>query len=139
VLTDRERKALSEAQSPVQIKDSDRAHLLEAVEPHRPRDHHRWAFPVGAVLAVVLTVPGPTSTLAEAEIAAERGRQGREPGATPSPCRWGDPRWDRGPYGHRRLHDAPDERPWAERISARRTRPPGSRTDGLEPEERGET
>lgn len=72
MLTDRERKALSEAQSPVQIKDSDRAHLLEAVEPHRPRDHHRWAFPVGVVLAVVLTVPGPTSTLAEAEIAARK-------------------------------------------------------------------
>jgi hypothetical protein len=71
VVSDRERRALSEAQSPVQIKDSDRAHLLEAVEPHRPRDHHRWAFPIGVVLAVVLTVPGP-STLIEAETAARK-------------------------------------------------------------------
>jgi hypothetical protein len=71
VLSDREREALWEAQSLVQIKDSDRAHLLEALEPHRPRDHHRWAFPVGVVLAVVLTVPGPR-TLAEAEIAARK-------------------------------------------------------------------
>ncbi|MGH3974731.1 MAG: hypothetical protein ACRDS9_15585 [Pseudonocardiaceae bacterium] len=70
MLSDRERKALSEAQSPVQIMDSDRVHL-EALEPHRPRNHHRWAFPVGVVLAVVLTVPGP-STLVEAELAARK-------------------------------------------------------------------
>ena len=47
----------------------DFARPLEAVEPHLPHDHHRWAFPVEVVLAVVLTVPGP-STLVEAEIAA---------------------------------------------------------------------
>ncbi len=51
-----ERKALPEAQLPLQIDDLDLARSPEAVEPHLSRDHHRWAFLVGVVLAVVLTV-----------------------------------------------------------------------------------
>lgn len=43
----------------------------EGVEPHLPRDHHRWTIPVEVVLAVVLTVPGP-STLAAADIATRK-------------------------------------------------------------------
>lgn len=69
MLSARGRKTLPEARDPFQIEDPDLARSLEAVEPHLPRDHHRWAFPAGVVLAVVLTVPGP-STLVEAEIAA---------------------------------------------------------------------
>jgi hypothetical protein len=71
VLSDREQEALSEAQSPVQIKESGRAHLLEALEPHRSRDHYRWAFPIGVILTLVLTVPGP-STLVDAELTARK-------------------------------------------------------------------
>ncbi len=69
MLSDHGRKTLPEAERSFQIEDPDLAR--EAVEPHLPRDHHRWAFPVGVVLAVVLTVPGP-STLKEAEIAARK-------------------------------------------------------------------
>ncbi|MGH3814329.1 MAG: DUF3040 domain-containing protein [Pseudonocardiaceae bacterium] len=68
MLSDHGRKALPEAERTFQIEDPDLARSFEAVEPHLPRDRHRWAFPVGVVLAVVLTVPGP-STLKEAEIA----------------------------------------------------------------------
>lgn len=71
MLSDHGRKTLPEAERPFQIEDPDLARSLEAVEPHLPRDHHRWAFPVGVVLAVVLTVPGP-STLVEAETAARK-------------------------------------------------------------------
>lgn len=71
MLSDRGRKTLPEAQRPFQTEDPDPARSLEAVEPHLPRDHHRWVFPVGVVLAVVLTIPGP-STLKEAEIAARK-------------------------------------------------------------------
>jgi hypothetical protein len=100
-----ERKTLPQAQSEVQIEDPDHARSLDAVEPHPPRDHHRWAFPVGVVLAAVLTVPGP-STLVEAEIAARsrppRPRTRRNaapvPVCTPSPS-------SRSASGHRRLHD----------------------------------
>lgn len=70
-----ERKTLTEAQR-----------SLEAVEPHPPRDHHRWTFPVGIILAVVLTVPGP-SALPAAEIAARtrppRPRTRRNPAPAP--------------------------------------------------------
>ncbi|MGH3946453.1 MAG: hypothetical protein ACRDSI_15615 [Pseudonocardiaceae bacterium] len=71
MLSDRGRKTLREARNPFQIEDPDLARSLKAVGPHLPRDHHRWAFPVGVVLAVVLTVPGP-STLKEVEIAARK-------------------------------------------------------------------
>lgn len=63
-----ERKTLTEAQRPVQIEDPNLARSDEAVESHLPCDHHRWAIPVDVILAVVLTVPGP-SALAEADIA----------------------------------------------------------------------
>lgn len=66
-----ERKTLAGAHRPVQIDDPDLARRPEAVEPHLPHDHHRWALPVEVVLAVVLIVPGP-STLAEAEIATRK-------------------------------------------------------------------
>ncbi|MGH4007365.1 MAG: hypothetical protein ACRDTH_04225 [Pseudonocardiaceae bacterium] len=71
MLSDRGRKTLREARNPFQIEDQDLARSLKAVGPHLPRDHHRWAFPVGVVLAVVLTVPGP-STLKETEIATRK-------------------------------------------------------------------
>lgn len=69
MLSDHGRKALPEARNRFQIEDPDLARSLEAVEPHLSRDHHWWTFLVGVVLAVVLTVPGPSS-LKEAEIAA---------------------------------------------------------------------
>jgi hypothetical protein len=89
-----ERKTLTEAQR-----------SLEAREPHLPRDHHRWAFPVGVILAVVLTVPGP-SALPEGEIAARtrsprprtRRNAGPLPGGRPSPS-------SRPAPGHRWPHD----------------------------------
>lgn len=71
MLSDRGRKGLPEAKRSFQVEDRDLAGSLEAAEPGLPRDHHRWAFPVGVVLAVVLAVPGP-STLVEAEIAARK-------------------------------------------------------------------
>lgn len=40
-----ERKALLEAQLPLQIDDLDLARSPEAVDPHLSRDHHRWADP----------------------------------------------------------------------------------------------
>ncbi len=71
MLSDRGRKGRPEVERSFQIEDWDLTDSLEGVEPGLPRDHHRWAFPVGVVLAVVLTVPGP-STLVEAEIAARK-------------------------------------------------------------------
>lgn len=105
-----ERKTLPEAQHPVQIDDPDLARPLEVVEPHPSHDHHRWTFPVEVVLAVMLTLPGP-STLAEAEITA-RNRPPRPrtrhsavtfPVGRPSPS-------SRSAPNHRRLHDRPDGR-----------------------------
>jgi hypothetical protein len=91
VLRDRQRKTLPRAQRVVQIQDPDHAPSPEAIEPHVPSDHHRWEFPVGVVLAAVLTVPGPSS-LVETEIAA-RNRpprpRTRRKAATSS---WEDPR-----------------------------------------------
>lgn len=100
-----ERKTLTEAQHPVQTEDPDLAHPHEAAEPHLPHDHHRWAFPVEVVLAVVLTLPGP-STLVEAEIAARnrppRPRTRRSavtfPVGRPSPS-------SRSAPSYRRLHN----------------------------------
>lgn len=71
MLSDRGRERLPEAESSFQVEDRDLAGSIEAVEPGLACDHHRWAFPVGVVLAVVLAVPGP-STLVEAEIAARK-------------------------------------------------------------------
>lgn len=67
MLNDGGRRRLSGIQRSFQIEDRGLARSLEAVEPGLSRDHYRWAFPV----AVVLTVPGP-STLVEAEIAARK-------------------------------------------------------------------
>jgi hypothetical protein len=71
VLSDRGRERLPEVGRSHQVQGRDLARSLEAVEPGLARDHHRWVFPVGVVLAVVLTVPGP-STLVEAEIVARK-------------------------------------------------------------------
>ncbi|MGH3766705.1 MAG: hypothetical protein ACRDS0_04900 [Pseudonocardiaceae bacterium] len=124
MLRDRQRKTLPQAQRVVQIEDPDHPHSLEAVEPHVLPDHHWWALPVGVVLAVVLTVPGP-STLVEAEVAA-RNRPPRprirRNAATSS---WGDPR-------RTRRASRSDGR------SAQRTRPPGSRLDGPNPRSKEE-
>lgn len=100
-----ERKTLPEAQHPVQIEDPDLARPHDAVDPHPSHDHHRWTFPVEVVLAVVLTVPGP-STLAEAEIVARnrppRPRTRRS--ATPFPVGRPSPS-SRSAPSHRRLHN----------------------------------
>ncbi|HXT44835.1 MAG TPA: hypothetical protein VN748_12110 [Pseudonocardiaceae bacterium] len=96
-----ERKPLPEAQFPLQIEDPDLGRSLEAVEPHPPRDHHRWAFPVGVILAAVLTVPGP-SALPAAEITA-RSRPPRpriRRNAAPFPVGRSSPR-SRSASGHR--------------------------------------
>lgn len=97
-----ERKPLPEARLPLQIEDPDLGRYLEAVEPRPPRDHHQWALPVGIILAVVLTVPGP-SALPAAEIAARsrppRSRIRRN--AAPFPVGRSSPR-SRSASGHRR-------------------------------------
>jgi hypothetical protein len=127
-----ERKTLTEDQRPVQIEDPDFARPLEAIEPHLPHDHHRWTFPVEVALAVVLTVPGP-STLVEAEIAARnrppRPRTRRSavtfpvgrplPSSVPNRCRHMHggvhlALWTATDGGDRRAHD-PCLRPAAQR------------------------